>query len=73
MSNLTVDILYGNNYSEPLLLENPIRYVANKYLFYQINVDDDTFLDFFNLVNFLHYMDEVLFSVYCQISCIICV
>ena len=28
MSNLTKDILYGNNYSEPLLPENPIRYVV---------------------------------------------
>ena len=25
MPNLTQDILYGNNYSEPLLPENPIR------------------------------------------------
>ena len=33
MSNLTVDILYGNNYSEPLLPENPIRYVANNINF----------------------------------------
>ena len=29
MSNLTKDILYGNNYSEPLLPENPIRYVVD--------------------------------------------
>ena len=33
MSNLTVDILYGNNYSEPLLPKNPIRYVANNIYF----------------------------------------
>ena len=28
-----MDILYGNNYSEPLLPENPIRYVANNINF----------------------------------------
>ena len=33
MSNLTKDILYGNNFSEPLLPENPIRYVANNINF----------------------------------------
>ena len=33
MSNLTEDILYGNNFSEPLLPENPIRYVANNINF----------------------------------------
>ena len=33
MSNLTEDILYGNNYSEPLLPENPIRYVTNNINF----------------------------------------
>ena len=29
MSNLTQDILIGNNYSQPLLPENPIRYVVD--------------------------------------------
>ena len=29
MSNITKDILYGNSYSEPLLPENPIRYVVD--------------------------------------------
>ena len=29
MSNLTQDILYGNNYSQPLLSENPVRYVVD--------------------------------------------
>ena len=33
MSNLTKDILYGNNYSEPLLPENPIRYVVDNVHF----------------------------------------
>ena len=33
MSNLTVDILYGNNYTEPLLPENPLRYVENNIFF----------------------------------------
>ena len=33
MSNLTKDILYGNNYSEPLLPENHIRYVVNNVHF----------------------------------------
>ena len=33
MSNLTVDILYGNNYSTPLLPENPLRYVENNIYF----------------------------------------
>ena len=33
MSNLTKDILYGNNYSEPLLPENPIRYVVDNVQF----------------------------------------
>ena len=33
MSNLTKDILYGSNYSEPLLPENPIRYVADNVHF----------------------------------------
>ena len=33
MSNLTEDISYGNNFSEPLLPENPIRYVANNINF----------------------------------------
>ena len=33
MSNLTMDILYGNNYTEPLLPENPLRYVENNILF----------------------------------------
>ena len=33
MSNLTQDILYGNNYSQPLLPENPIRYVVDNVHF----------------------------------------
>ena len=33
MSNLTKDILYGNNHSEPLLPENPIRYVVDNVHF----------------------------------------
>ena len=33
MSNLTQDILYGNNFSEPLLPENPIRYVVDNVHF----------------------------------------
>ena len=33
MSNLTKDILYRNNYSEPLLPENPIRYVVDNVHF----------------------------------------
>ena len=33
MSNLTEDISYGNNFSEPLLPDNPIRYVANNINF----------------------------------------
>ena len=33
MSNLTKDILYGNNYSEPLWRENPIRYVVDNVHF----------------------------------------
>ena len=33
MSNLTKDILYGNNYSEHLLPENPIRYVVDNVHF----------------------------------------
>ena len=33
MSNLTKDILYGNNYSEPLLPENPIRYFVDNVHF----------------------------------------
>ena len=33
MSNLTQDILYGNNYSQPILLENPIRYVVDNVHF----------------------------------------
>ena len=43
MSNLTQDILYGNNYSQPLLPENPIRYVVDNVHF-TIDVDVDTFL-----------------------------
>ena len=33
MFNLTQDILYGNNYSQPLLPENPIRYVVDNVHF----------------------------------------
>ena len=33
MSNLTQDILYGINYSQPLLPENPIRYVVDNVHF----------------------------------------
>ena len=33
MSNLTQDILYGNNYSQPLLPENPIRNVVDNVHF----------------------------------------
>ena len=33
MSNLTQDILHGNNYSQPLLPENPIRYVVDNVHF----------------------------------------
>ena len=33
MSNLTQDILYGNNYSQPLLPENPTRYVVDNVHF----------------------------------------
>ena len=33
MSNLTQDILYGNNYSQPLLPETPIRYVVDNVHF----------------------------------------
>ena len=33
MSNLTQYILYGNNYSQPLLPENPIRYVVDNVHF----------------------------------------
>ena len=33
MSNLAKDILYGNNYSEPLLPENTIRYVVDNVHF----------------------------------------
>ena len=33
MSNLTKNILYGNNYSEPLLPEYPIRYVVDNVHF----------------------------------------
>ena len=33
MSNLTQDILYGNNYSQPLLPGNPIRYVVDNVHF----------------------------------------
>ena len=36
MSNLTKDILYGNKYSEPLLPENPIRYVVDNVHFTRV-------------------------------------
>ena len=36
MSNLTQDILYGNNYSQPLLPENPIRYVVDNVHFIRL-------------------------------------
>ena len=67
MSNLTEDISYGNNFSEPLLPENPIRYVVDNINFTRLMLMMIPFWVFSIWLTLC--MELVLFSV----NCIICV